>query len=181
MKFVLILIGIFILATTTQAQSGRRGQTIVSPVPPPAEVEAPKEPTQPAAATVRAQRNEDYQCTEDGSLARALDSEEDEKVDTSKKLDSHAVITSKPAPSYTREARRSSIQGFVTLKVLLSRAGKITRIRVLKGLPAGLTENAIRAACKIKFKPAIKDGQPVSRWVTAEYVFRLAESSIFGP
>ena len=95
--------------------------------------------------------------------------------------DTRAVITAKPKPAYTREARRNGIQGFVTLKVLLSARSKITRVRVVKGLPFGLTENAIRAACKMEFKPARKDGQPVAQWLTADYVFRLADSSIFGP
>jgi TonB family protein len=96
-------------------------------------------------------------------------------------VDEQAIIISKPPPSYTKEARRNSVQGFVRLKVLLAADAKISRVRVLKGLPAGLTESAIKAACKIKFKPAIKDGQPVARWVTAEYVFRVSDSSIFFP
>jgi hypothetical protein len=33
----------------------------------------------------------------------------------------------------------------------------------------------------MEFKPAMKNGQPVGQWVTAEYVFRLADSSIFSP
>ena len=90
-------------------------------------------------------------------------------------------MTAKPKPSYTKEARRIGVQGFVTLRVLLSASGKISRVRVVKGLRAGLTENAIRAACKMEFKPAIKDGQRVSQWITAEYIFRLADSSIFAP
>ena len=48
-------------------------------------------------------------------------------------------------------------------------------------LTGTLTENAIRAACGIKFKPAMKAGKEVSQWVTLQYAFRLANSSIFGP
>jgi hypothetical protein len=33
----------------------------------------------------------------------------------------------------------------------------------------------------MEFKPATKAGQPVAQWVTAEYVFRLADSSVFTP
>jgi TonB family protein len=69
----------------------------------------------------------------------------------------------------------------VVLRVLLLGDGKLDRIRVVRRVPYGLTENAIRAACEIKFKPAIKDGKPVAQWVTLEYGFRLANSSIFGP
>ncbi len=117
----------------------------------------------------------------DGSLARILDPDAAERILTAKEVDTRVLMTAKPKPSYTKEARRNGIQGFVILKVLLSGDGKISRVRVVKRLPAGLTENAIRAACKIEFKSALKDGKPVSQWVTAEYVFRLADSSIFTP
>ncbi len=180
MKLILAISAILICFCTAYSQSGRRGQTIVVPVPPPEVVES-KTPPQPAGtAPVTAQKNEDYRCTEDGSLARILDTPADENVDPSKKPDVRAQILTKPAPGYTKEARRNGVQGLVVLKVLLSSTGEISRIRVHRGLPAGLTENAIRAACKIKFKPAMSSGQAVSRWVTVEYVFRLAESSIFG-
>ena len=131
---------------------------------------------------VTAEKNQDYRCTEDGSLARIIEPDDTaELVVSAKEADVRATITAKPKPSYTKEARRNGVQGFVTLKVLLSTRGKIARVRVVKGLPAGLTENAIRAACRIEFKPAMKNGLAVSQWLTAEYVFRLADSSIFTP
>jgi TonB family protein len=178
-KFILAVSAFLVLSTSAYSQSGRRGQTIVVPVPPPEIAEPRTPPAQPAGtAPVTAQKNEDYQCTEDGSLARILDSANEEQVDTSRKPDTPAQILAKPPPSYSKEARRSGIQGQVVLKVLLSSEGEISRIRVHRGLPAGLTENAIRAACKIRFKPAMNRGQVVSRWLTVEYVFRLAQSSI---
>lgn len=129
-----------------------------------------------------AEKNQEYRCTDDGSLARILEPDDNtELVVSAKEVDVRATIKAKPKPAYTKEARRNGIQGFVILKVLLSARAKIARVRVVKGLPAGLTENAIRAACKMEFKPAMKNGQPVSQWVTAEYVFRLADSSIFTP
>lgn len=181
MKLTLVVSAILVCNCVAYSQSGRRGQTITVPVPPPEIVEpkAPPQPTNPAQV-VTAQKNEDYRCTDDGTLAKILETDPEENVDTSKKPDVRAEILTKPTPSYTKEARRSGVQGIVVLKVLLSSEGEISRIRVHRGLPAGLTENAIRAACKIKFKPAMTAGQPVSRWVTVEYVFRLAESSIFG-
>ena len=96
-------------------------------------------------------------------------------------MDTKAEITAKPLPGYTREARRFGVQGRVTLKLLLLPDEKIDRIRVVSGLPFGLTENAIRAACGVKFKPAVKAGKPVAQWVTVQYGFQLANSSIFGP
>ena len=143
---------------------------------------APKLLLPPDPLLVTAEKNQDYRCTEDGSLARIIEPDDKEElVVSAKETDVRAAMTAKPKPSYTREARRNGVQGFVTLKVLLSARGKVARVRVVKALPAGLTENAIRAACKIEFKPAMKNGQAVSQWVTAEYVFRLADSSIFTP
>jgi len=177
-------VAILVFSLAVAAQSGRRATTIKVPVPAPApEVEENKpKPRENEPPPVTAEKNQDYRCSEDGSLDRILDTEDiGEFVVSGKEADTRAVITGKPKPTYTKEARRNGIQGFVTLKVLLSGRGKVARIRIVKGLPAGLTENAIRAACKIEFKPAMKAGQPVAEWVTAEYVFRLADSSIFTP
>jgi protein TonB len=182
MKLLFSSITILVLSSFSYSQSGRRAKV---PVPVP-EQEANQTKAKPAlqdeAPSVTAEKNQDYRCTSDGSLARILDTEtSSERILTAKEVDARVVITAKPKPSYTKEARRNGIQGFVVLKVLLSAGGKVSRIRVVKGLPAGLTENAIRAACKIEFKSAMKGGQPVSQWLTTEYVFRLAESSIFSP
>ena len=194
MKAVYCLVTILAVSTVAYSQSGRRGKEIKVAVPaPPVETAEPNQNPKPAeepGRLVTAERNEDYRCTDDGTLERILDDSEvyggnsgnsTEPILSSKESDTRVVITAKPQPSYTREARRNGIQGFVTLKVLLSGNHRVTRVRVLKGLRNGLTESAMQAACKMKFKPALKDGQPVSQWVIAEYLFRLSDSSIFRP
>ncbi len=182
MKFMALLSVILLLSPVVRTQSGRRAKPAVT-TPPPVE-ERKSEPALevPARPEVTAEKNEEYRCSDDNTLERILDNDQSgEPIVTAKEADARAEITRKPSPDYTREARRNGIQGFVTLKVLLSANGEVSRVRVIKGLPAGLTENAIRAACKIQFKPGVKDGQPVSMWLTAEYAFRLADSSIFRP
>jgi protein TonB len=177
------LFAILLVSAAVFAQSGRRA-TIKVPVPPPdAELIEPKtKPVKDEPPPVTAETNQDYRCSEDGSLDRILEPDDiGEAVVTAREAELRATITGKPKPSYTKEARRKGVQGFVTLRVLLSARGKVGRVRVVKGLPAGLTENAMRAACKIEFKPARKNSQPVAEWVTAEYIFRLADSSIFTP
>lgn len=184
MKFLFCAVTILVLSPFSYSQSGRRAKDIKVPVPlPEQEVNQKSKPAMPdEAPPVTAEKNQDYRCMSDGSLARILETDtSNERILSAKEVDDRAVINSKPKPSYTKEARRNGIQGFVVLKVLLSGDGKVSRIRVVKGLPAGLTENAIRAACKMEFKPAMKAGQTVSQWVTVEYVFRLADSSIFSP
>ena len=185
MRLSLTMIAILVLSSFVNSQSGRRVKDIRTTAPqPPPELIEPKPPAaaQGEGSVVIAERSQEYSCALDGGLERILEPENvNEPIVSAKEADSRAEMTAKPRPSYTKEARRLGIQGFVTLKVLLSASGKVSRVRVVKGLRAGLTENAIRAACKIEFKPAIERGQPVSQWLTAEYVFRLADSSIFGP
>ena len=181
MSVILALIVILVFGVSAFAQSGRRSKTF--PTPPPAtEVKPAPSPTPslPARSMVTAEKDQDYRCTDDGSLAQLLDGKEAGGF-SAKEVDTKAVITARPDPVYTGDARRLGVQGVVTLKVLLLGDGKLDRVRVVRRLPYGLTENAIRAACEIKFKPAIKAGKEVSQWVTLDYGFRLADSSIFGP
>jgi hypothetical protein len=52
-------------------------------------------------------------------------------------------------------------------------AGMYSNIRVVLGLPGGLTERSIEAARRIKFVPATKDGKNVSMWMQLEYNYNL--------
>ena len=71
-------------------------------------------------------------------------------------------IISKPRPVYTEEARRNDIQGTVELRVTFLASGEIGDISPVKGLEFGLTEKAMESARKIKFRPATKNGVPVT-------------------
>lgn len=179
MRAALILILIF--GTSALAQSGRRKGPVATPTPAPTPEASPSPtPSLPSRSLVTAEKDQDYKCTDDGTLAHLLDPPTVTAF-TTKEVDVKAEITARTEPGYTREARRLGVQGLVVLKLLLLPNGKIDRIRVVRRVPYGLTENAIFAACEIKFKPATKAGQPVAQWATIEYGFRLAESSIFGP
>lgn len=180
MIFAVVLILVF--GTPAFAQSGRRNKTAPPPAPTPESQPSPTPaaPLLPSQSPVTAERNHDYRCTDDGTLAHLLE-ESNVVTFSDKEVDAKTEITARPDPPYTREARRAGIQGLVTLKLLLLPNGKLDRIKVVKRLPFGLTENAIRAACEVKFKPAVKAGQPVAQWVTLQYGFQLAHSSIFGP
>ena len=85
-----------------------------------------------------------------------------------------ARILSKPAPSYTTEARDQKVTGTVVLRAVFTAEGQVKYILVIVGLPGGLTERAIEAARRIKFQPATKDGKPVSMWIQLEYNFNLS-------
>ena len=175
------LILILIFGTSAFAQSGRRKGPVAAPAPTPTPEASPSPtPSLPPRSLVTAEKDQDYRCSDDGTLAHLLDPPTVTALEP-KEVDVKAEINARPEPKYTREARRAGVQGIVALKILLLPDGKIDRVRVVRRLPYGLTENAILAACEIKFKPAMKAGQPVAQWVTVQYGFRLAESSIFGP
>ena len=47
-------------------------------------------------------------------------------------------------------------------------------LELIKGLGHGLDESATRAAQQIRFKPALRDGQPVDSTATVHILFQLA-------
>jgi TonB family protein len=85
-----------------------------------------------------------------------------------------AEILAKPTPVYTDEARKLRIEGEVLLEVVFESSGKLRVLRVVRGLGHGLDENAIHAAEQIRFKPAVKDGQPADSSGVLHVVFQLA-------
>src|SRR5438270_1225540 len=59
----------------------------------------------------------------------------------------------------------------VILRVVLQADGRVGNIEVIKAGPEEYTKRAIEAAKQIKFTPAVKDGHPVSQYVTISYRF----------
>jgi len=96
-----------------------------------------------------------------------------QKLYVGKEVDTKARLISKPEPVYTAAAKANGIVGTVILKVVFAASGKVTNIRVVQGVPEGLTERAIAAAKQIKFIPATKEGKFVSMWMQLEYNFNL--------
>jgi len=83
-------------------------------------------------------------------------------------------VLSKPTPVYTDEARAHRIEGEVLLEVEFTATGEIRVLRVVRGLGYGLDESAVRAVQSMRFKPALRNGQPVDTRTTVNVVFRLA-------
>lgn len=84
------------------------------------------------------------------------------------------VITYKPDPAYTQEARQLKIQGEVLLEVTFEANGRLHVQRVVRGLGHGLDEAAIDAANKIRFNPALRDGAPVDSTAIVHVTFQMA-------
>ena len=82
-------------------------------------------------------------------------------------------ILFKEKAKYTEEARQNKIQGTVVLSAVFTSDGQVTSVRVIRGLPDGLTEKAIEAAKKIRFQPATKNGAAVTVRGQLEFTFNL--------
>jgi TonB family protein len=82
-------------------------------------------------------------------------------------------ITFKPRPDYTDEGRKLGINGEVRLEVMFKSDGRVVVMRVLKGLGYGLDEQAVKAAQQIKFKPALREGQPIDSMAQVHIIFEL--------
>jgi len=83
-------------------------------------------------------------------------------------------ITFKPNPAYTQEARDMKLEGEVLLEVSFSANGTLHVNKVVRGLGHGLDEAAMAAANKIRFKPALRYGQPVDSTAVVHVTFQMA-------
>jgi TonB family protein len=83
-------------------------------------------------------------------------------------------ITFKPNPVYTDEARSLKLEGEVLLEVSFTSSGSLHVNRVVRGLGHGLDEAAIAAANKMRFKPAMRGGQPVDSTAIVHVMFQMA-------
>lgn len=88
--------------------------------------------------------------------------------------DSPVEIEFKPTPEYSAEARAAGIEGNVSLEVEFSAAGVVRVLRVIEGLGHGLDARAVRAAERMRFTPAVRNGQRVDTRAVVSIVFRLA-------
>jgi len=83
-------------------------------------------------------------------------------------------ITFKPNPVYTDEARGLKLEGEVLLEVSFGANGTLHVNRVVRGLGHGLDEAAMSAANKMRFKPAMRGGQPVDSTAVVHVMFQMA-------
>lgn len=114
--------------------------------------------------------------------ARASESQEKKGEQSEKQNDdsiqpmdpsTRPIILYQEKAEYTKEAKDNKVEGTVILSLVFGADAKLSDIKVVRELPDGLTEKAIEAAQTIRFKPAEKDGKPVSVRGKLEYTFRL--------
>lgn len=76
-------------------------------------------------------------------------------------------------PQYTSEAYASKIEGAVVLQISVLASGQVRVLRVISGLPMGLTDKAIEAVQQWTFNPGRKDGQAIAMEAEITIYFRL--------
>ncbi|MBZ0113527.1 MAG: energy transducer TonB [Thermoanaerobaculia bacterium] len=67
-----------------------------------------------------------------------------------------------PQPLYSEDARVARVEGVVILQTIVNESGDVADVKVLKGLPHGLTESAVTTVAEWKFEPARQAGEPVA-------------------
>lgn len=93
--------------------------------------------------------------------------------DVPDRVDTPPRALNEPRPNYTEEARTNKVQGIVRARILIGSDGLVKQVRITRGLPYGLDEEAIRAAMQMRFRPAMKDGAEVAYWMTLNVEFNL--------
>jgi TonB family protein len=87
--------------------------------------------------------------------------------------DRKAKVIYRVEPEYPEDARAKKIEGTVVLGLTIDHDGLPQSIQVKKSLYPALDQSAIETVRKWRFEPALKNGQPVSMWVTVEVYFAL--------
>jgi TonB family protein len=83
------------------------------------------------------------------------------------------AVTHRIEPRYTGTAQRLGIEGAVVLSLLIDTEGRVADLTVLRGLPFGLTQNAVEAVREWRFEPCTFNDRPVRVRYTLTVVFRL--------
>ena len=107
------------------------------------------------------------------SVAMNSDPSDYNRIFTGREVTQKARVLEKPEPTYTESARMFGVEGTVVFRAVFSKSGEVTNLHVVRKLPHGLTQQALKAARAIRFSPAQKDGQPVSMWMELQYNFNL--------
>jgi periplasmic protein TonB len=89
-------------------------------------------------------------------------------------VDSKPGALGQALPPYPRRARRRGIEGWVKVRFVVTKDGRVRNLSVLKESPTGVFHKTVmNTVPRWRFKPARKDGQPVDVWVEQTINFKL--------
>jgi TonB family protein len=84
------------------------------------------------------------------------------------------IVIDRPVPSYTEEARKAGIEGYLVMQCVVSVEGKARDCKILNGLGYGLDESAAdTVSARWRFSPGTFQGKPVDVKIVIEVGFRL--------
>jgi TonB family protein len=81
------------------------------------------------------------------------------------------IVIKRVEPQYSEQARKARWGGTVLISMVIDEQGVPRNLKVIKPLGLGLDEKAIEAASQWRFRPATKDGAPVSVAAQIELTF----------
>jgi len=84
-------------------------------------------------------------------------------------------------PEYTAEAELADITATIEATVVFRLNGEVGRVEITRWAGFGLEESAERAIRQLKFKPATRDGKPVSVRALIRYNFRRVSEPSSSP
>jgi protein TonB len=83
------------------------------------------------------------------------------------------IVDNRAQPDYTETARKARIAGVVIVEAIIDKNGNVDDVKVVKGLPMGLADEAVKAVKKWKFKPGTHNGQAVATIFNLTVNFKL--------
>ena len=80
----------------------------------------------------------------------------------------------RPPPVYPPRARRRSIEGWVTVKFLVDKTGRVASVSILESHPGRIFDDTVLRCVKgWRFRPGMVEGMPVNTWARTTIHFRL--------
>jgi len=106
-------------------------------------------------------------------VAESLLGDLDNVTLTEDTVDKAPVPQSKPL-TYPDRAKQRGIEGEVVVSVLVSRNGRVEKLRILQSQPSGVFDEAVRNSVpNWTFEPAKYEGEAVQTWGTLTIPFKL--------
>jgi len=89
-------------------------------------------------------------------------------------VDSIPAVISKDKPDYPYRARRMNVTGFVEIRFLVNKNGRVEELEILQEKPAGTFDESVRKTVMgWRFNPGIKSNRSVATWMTTTINFEL--------
>jgi TonB family protein len=89
------------------------------------------------------------------------------------------VVIYKKDPGYSEEARKAHLCGSTVLQLVVGADGQPRDIRIVRPLGMGLDEIAVETVGQWRFRPGLKQGNPVNVLATIEVNFRLLDQAVW--